>query len=33
MQCSPVLMDHFLNPRNMGEMPNADGVAAVGDPT
>jgi nitrogen fixation NifU-like protein len=25
-------MDHFRNPRNMGEIPNADGVGTVGNP-
>jgi nitrogen fixation protein NifU and related proteins len=28
---SPVL-EHFLNPRNVGEIEDADGVGAVGDP-
>jgi nitrogen fixation NifU-like protein len=26
------VMDHFMNPRNMGEIPNADGVGTVGNP-
>lgn len=25
------VMDHFMNPRNMGEMDNADGVGTVGN--
>jgi len=25
-------MEHFRNPRNMGEIPNADGVGTVGNP-
>lgn len=25
-------MEHFKNPRNMGEIPNADGVGTVGNP-
>ena len=27
-----VLMDHFMNPRNVGEIPDADGVGDVGNP-
>ena len=30
---SEALMDHFLHPRNVGEIPHADGVGSVGDPT
>ena len=26
------VMDHFSNPRNVGEIPNADGVGTVGNP-
>jgi len=26
------VMDHFMNPRNVGEIPNADGVGTVGNP-
>ena len=26
------VMDHFRNPRNMGEIPHADGVGTVGNP-
>jgi nitrogen fixation NifU-like protein len=26
------VMEHFKNPRNMGEIPNADGVGTVGNP-
>lgn len=27
------VLDHFLNPRNVGEIPNADGVGTIGDPS
>jgi nitrogen fixation NifU-like protein len=27
-----LLMEHFMNPRNVGEIPNADGVGDVGNP-
>jgi nitrogen fixation NifU-like protein len=30
---SQKLMDHFTNPRNVGEMPDADGVGMEGNPT
>jgi len=29
---SDKVMDHFMNPRNMGEIENADGVGTVGNP-
>ena len=29
---SEKVMEHFRNPRNMGEIPNADGVGTVGNP-
>ncbi|RME66759.1 MAG: Fe-S cluster assembly scaffold protein NifU [Nitrospirae bacterium] len=29
---SKELMDHFMNPRNVGEIPDADGVGVEGNP-
>jgi nitrogen fixation NifU-like protein len=29
---SPTVLDHFKNPRNVGEIPEADGVGEVGNP-
>lgn len=29
---SKKVMEHFTDPRNMGEIPNADGVGTVGNP-
>ena len=29
---SDLVMDHFMNPRNVGEIPDADGVGTEGNP-
>ena len=29
---NPKIVEHFTNPRNVGEIPNADGVGTVGHP-
>ena len=28
---SDIVMDHFMHPRNVGEIPDADGVGQVGN--
>lgn len=29
---SDIVLDHFMHPRNVGEIPDADGVGSVGNP-
>lgn len=33
MQYSKKVMQHFMNPKNMGEIKNPDGVGEIGNPT
>jgi nitrogen fixation protein NifU and related proteins len=33
VQYNPKIVDHFMNPRNVGEIPDADGVGTVGHPS
>ncbi len=30
---NPKIVEHFMNPRNVGEIPDADGVGTVGHPS
>src|SRR4030043_397265 len=32
MVYSPIVLDHFKSPRNVGEIPDADGLGGVGNP-
>ena len=29
---NPTIMEHFQNPRNAGEIPDADGIGQAGNP-
>lgn len=33
MAYNPKIVEHFMNPRNVGEIPDADGVGTVGHPS
>jgi nitrogen fixation protein NifU and related proteins len=33
MRYTQKVMDHFMNPRNVGEIPDADGVGMIGNPS